>query len=102
MPRTKQPTKRVRTKFPSGATIKEGEYILPERLERGTRMKSGSSTPCFFTTIETSRRSEFGEVLYRLKYKSQQFKKYWMPGIASDTLWTRDKLQECETRILEQ
>lgn len=94
-----------RTIYPSGATLRKNKYKLPEKLERKTLMKSTSTSkkkePCFFRVFPTTKRTEYGEVLYKLKYKEQMYKGWKMPAITSMKLWTRDELQAHGVRIIE-
>lgn len=58
------------------------EYHLPDTLGRGETLLTKSQ---LVTVLRTTKRDEYGERLYRLRYAS---------GVVGQSLWSRDHLDE--------
>jgi len=64
------------------------KHDLPERLNAGDTLIS--HTDAEMQVVVTSRKSDYGEQLYRLKFKS---------GVVGHRRWTRDELQAEGVRL---
>jgi len=74
--------------------------LLPDVLPSGAVLSLGDTN---VVVARTSKRDEYGERLYRLKYPRRVTSDGWvMPGVTGNTLYSRDGLQELGVVLVEE